>query len=267
MRRVSSTSRCHLLDSASTDVEALLAAQAVEELEPQLAARRGRRRSRAGTPRPAAPRPVTNVGPHADVRRRRPPAPVAVDRDRRTARVDAVAGADERRVGDEVGGREAERAPALVAVRDRRRAAGTARRAARRRAPTSPPSTARGCGSRRRSRRRASTSSTTRVSKRVLGAQQRRRRPAARWPKRKFSPTLTRSAPSCSTSTSSMKSCAERRREGAVERDDDELARRRARRSARPCVSSDVSSFGAESGRDDRARVRLERQHGVGAAR
>ena len=74
-----------------------------------------------------------------------------------------------------------------------------------------------------------STSGTTRVSKRVVGGAAAAASPFALWPKRKFSPTQTCVAPSRSTSTWSMKSCASRAAKRAVERDDDELLRRRAR--------------------------------------
>ena len=90
--------------------------------------------------------------------------------------------------------------------------------------------------------------------------------PRARWPKRKFSPTDTRCAPSRSTSTWSMNSCARLGGERAVERDHDELARRRA-----PAIRSALAVERGQQlrrgvGRDHRARVRLEGQHGVGAA-
>ena len=84
--------------------------------------------------------------PHADVDRRRHPVG--------ERRVDAVARVDVLLVGDQVRGREAERAPALVALDHRRPRAGTARRGSasrprRRRRRPGP-----GSGSRRRSRRR-----------------------------------------------------------------------------------------------------------------
>ena len=116
----------HLLDQRLDGVEAPLAAEALEELQPQLLAvevaveveqerldeqRRGRSRT-------------------SGARRSRPPPSTPRRRHARAAGVDAVVGDDERRVGDEVRGREAERAPALVAVGDRSRASRTARRAA-----------------------------------------------------------------------------------------------------------------------------------------
>ena len=91
---------------------------------------------------------------------------------RAEARVDAVPGAHERLVGDEVGGREAELAPALVAVHDlaaqleAARPAGGWPRPPRRRAP------GRGCGWRRRSRRRPRAAGARRCRKRASAAQQ-----------------------------------------------------------------------------------------------
>ena len=109
-----------------------------------------------------------------------------------------------------------------------------------------------------------SSRSTTRVSKR-LSARSSSSSPAALWPKRKFSPTLTCSACSVPTSTSSMKLCALRPANSAsngmtTSSCDAELAdelglalerRQQARRAAR---------------RDDRRGVRLEGDDGVGAA-
>ena len=177
------------------------------------------------------------------------------------ARVDAVAGARERLVGDQVGGRKAQLAPALVAVGDlaaqlERRAEqpvglGHARRPAR--SPrmwleeTISPST--------------SSSGCTVGREALVGRAAARGSPCALWPKRKFSPTETRVG-------------AERADEHVV----DELLgralartrRRTGSRSApaRPATaissalrSGVVSSLGVCCGRDDRHRMRVEREH------
>ena len=106
------------------------------------------------------------------------------------AGVDAVARADDAAGGHEVGGREAELAPAAVAADDRRRAARTGRRAAPPRAPPRRRRSASGSGSRRRSRRRPRAARTTRVAKRPSAASS-AASPCAPAPKRKFSPTET----------------------------------------------------------------------------
>ena len=124
---------------------------------------------------------------------------------------------------------------------------------------------ARGCASRRRSRRRPRPASTTRVSNAVLRAQQRRRRRCARWPKRKFSPTDTCVAPSCSTSTWSMNSCGV----CAANAPSNGITTSSSTPSAGDQVGLLLErgqQLRRRLGRDDRARVRLERQHGVGAA-
>ena len=108
-----------------------------------------------------------------------------------------------------------------------------------------------------------STSVTTRVSKRpsaasIAGS------PAARWPKRKFSPTDTCVACSRSTSTWSMNSC------GLWRANSSSNAITTSSRTPSVAISSTlasrlVSSFGAASGRITAQRVRLERQHRVAA--
>ena len=263
IRRVSSTSRSICAISSSTDSKRSSPRRRVEEREPQLAAvevaveaeqERLDQQPAAGDER----------RPHADVGRRRPPAPLAVELDRRAAGVDAVAGIDERRVGHEVGGREAERAAALVAVRDgpaqlERRAEALAGALHHAR-----PRSGRGCASRRRSRRRARPA-RRRASRTRPGRAAASTSPLARWPKRKFSPTLTRSAPSWPTSTPSMKSCAERLANAPSNGiTTSSSTPRPAIRSAFVVERRDQLRRGV--GRDDRARVRLERQHRVGAA-
>ena len=116
--RASCTSRCICSTSASTRVEAALAAQPGEEREPQLAVVEvAVEVEQVGLDEHAAPGHERRA--HPDVGRGRPPAPLAVLLDRGAAGVDAVARVDERVLGHEVGGREAERAAALVAVLDR----------------------------------------------------------------------------------------------------------------------------------------------------
>src|SRR3954453_10550496 len=105
----------HLGDQVVDGLEALLAAEALEERQPQLAAvevalepeqERLGEHAVAGDER----------GAHADARGRRPRRPRAVELDRRPARVDAERRAHERGVGHEVGGGIAERAAAHVPV-------------------------------------------------------------------------------------------------------------------------------------------------------
>ena len=117
MDRVSPTSRCICSTSASTRVEAPLAAQAGEEREPQLAVVEvAVEVEQVGLDEHAAAGHEGRADAH--VGRRRPPAPLAVLLDRGAAGVDAVARVDERVLRHQVGGREAELAPALVAVLD-----------------------------------------------------------------------------------------------------------------------------------------------------
>ena len=254
----------HLLDQRLDGVEAPLAAQPRRGTAAAARGRRGRRRSRAGTPRRAAPRPVTNVG--------RTPTLTAAGHSRhrpataRAAGVDAVVGDRERGSGTRLAVGKPSVRPRLSpwATMPRiwngapRKRAGLARR--RR------PRPGRGCASRRRSRRRPRPARTTRVSNAVLG---RAAASASPWrggrsgSSRRPRPAR---APSRSTSTWSMNSCAVCAANDAVERDHDQLARRRAPAIRSAFCSSVVSSFGADVGRDDRARVRLEGQHGVGAA-
>src|SRR5829696_9946257 len=107
----------HLLHQRLDRVEAALPAEAGEEREPQLAVveialviEQERLDEHAA--------PGHEGRAHADVRGGRPPAPLAVLLDCRAAGVDAVARVDERVLRHEVRGREAERAPTLVAVLD-----------------------------------------------------------------------------------------------------------------------------------------------------
>ena len=179
--------------------------------------------------------------------------------------VDAVAGADERVVGDEVGGREAELAAALVAVRPPRPRAGTARRGSASRRSTSPAATRPRMWVEETISPSTSTSGTTRVSNSSCALQQ-----------------LGVALAPCCRSGSSRRPRPARRR-AADQHVVDELLgglrgerRRRtgsppARRTPRPAIRSrltanDMSSFGAASGWIDRQRVRLEGEHGVGAA-
>ena len=172
-----------------------------------------------------------------------------------------MVGDRERRVGHEVGGREAERAPALVAVGDdpahpERRAQqprGLGDRAGR----DQPADVRRGhdlavdldqLHHARRERVCAASSAAS---------------PCARWPKRKFSPTETWVAPRRATSSWSMNSCAvcdmRSPSNGITISSSTPSA---AIRSA--FCSSVVSSLGADCRRDHRARVRFERQDAVG---
>ena len=90
--------------------------------------------------------------------------------------------------------------------------------------------------------------------------------PAARWPKRKFSPTETCVACRRSTSTWSMNSsglcCAKPSSNGITTSSSTPSAA-----ISSVFASRLVSSFGAASGRTTWQRVGLERQHGVAAAR
>ena len=109
-----------------------------------------------------------------------------------------------------------------------------------------------------------STSGTTRVSKRPSAASI-SGSPAARCPKRKFSPTETCVACSRSTRMWSMNSCGVWCGEAVVERDHDELV---------DAERGDQLGLGVEAGQqlrrrlgpDDLQRVRLEREHRVAAA-
>src|SRR3954468_19573258 len=107
----------HLLDEPLDRVEAPLAAQPGEERDPQLAVVEvALEVEEEGLDEHAA---AGDEGrPHADAGRRRPPAPLPLLLEGGPAGIHAVAGIDERVVGDEVGGRVAELAPALVAVDD-----------------------------------------------------------------------------------------------------------------------------------------------------
>ena len=168
-----------------------------------------------------------------------------------------MVGDGERGVRDEVGGREAERAPALVAVGDDPAQSRTARRGSRAASATAPAATARGCASRRRSRRRPRPA-RRRASSNASCSRSSAASPWARLPKRKFSPTDTRVAPSRSISSWSMNSCARLRRE-RCRRTGSRSAPRRPRPAIRSAFcSSVVSSFGRGLRRHDRARVRLE---------
>src|SRR3954467_9941269 len=107
----------HLVDEPLDRVEAPLAAQPGEEGDPQLAlVEVALEVEQESLDEHAA---AGDEGrPHADAGRRRPPAPLTVLLEGGAAGVDAVAGVDERVVGDEVGGRVAELAAALVAMDD-----------------------------------------------------------------------------------------------------------------------------------------------------
>ena len=105
--RVRSTSRCICSISASRAGEAPLAAQALEELEAQRAAVQVAVEVEQVGLDQLAPAGLEGRA-HADAHRRR--AAVC------EAGVHAVAGACERLLGDQVGGRKAQLAPALVAV-------------------------------------------------------------------------------------------------------------------------------------------------------
>ena len=174
-------------------------------------------------------------------------------------------GHDERLVGHEVGGREAELRPRLSPCDDLAAQLERARRGSGRPRSTSP------AGTSPRMWRRGDDLAVDldqRHDARLeapVGAQQRRRRPCALWPKRKFSPTETCVAPSALDQhvvDELLRRCA---RERAVERDHDQLLDARAPAISSALRSSVVSSLGAASGRDHRERVRLEGQHGVRA--
>src|SRR4051812_10582716 len=108
----------HLLHERLDAVEAPLAAQAGQEREPDLAVVEvALEVEQVGLDE--HPAPGDEGGADADRRRGGPPAPLPVLLEGRAAGVDAVAGVDERVVGNEVRGRVAELAPALVAVDDR----------------------------------------------------------------------------------------------------------------------------------------------------
>ena len=180
------------------------------------------------------------------------------------ARVDAVAGAHERLVGDQVGGREAQLAPALVAVHDL--AAQLERRAEQAVGliDLAGEHAARGCGWRRRSRRRPPAAGARRVAKRSSAASSAR--------------IALRAVAEAEVLADRHLLRAERADEHLV----DELLRRCAAAnsaskgitisSSTPSAatssalrSSVVSSFGVCCGRDHRDRVRVEREHAVRA--
>ena len=134
----------HLLDQRVDAVEAALAAQALEEIQAQLAAvdvaveveqERLDEQAAAGDEGRA----------HADI----DGGDVRLAVDFGAAGVDPVVGDDQARVGHEVGGREAERAAALVAVGDDAAHAGTGRRGAAPRWRRRRPRPGRGCAWRR----------------------------------------------------------------------------------------------------------------------
>ena len=110
----------------------------------------------------------------------------------------------------------------------------------------------------------ASTSGTTRVSNSSC-ARRNSGVPRAPLPKRKFSPTDTCSAPSRSISTSLHELLGALRGEALVERDHHELVH------AEPGDQVALHREGADQLRrglrmDHRQRVRIEGEHGVGAA-
>ena len=232
-----------------------------QELEAQLLRRRGRRRSRAGTPRQLAAAGLERRA-HADVDRGRAQSPPSARRGRRRRR----GRARRSRVGDEVGGREARacaRACRRAPPRRRRR---TARRAAASACCTRPPATRPRMWLEETISPSTSSSGTTRVSKRSSAREQSRRRPGARWPKRKFSPTETCVAPSALDEHVVDEVLGAARGEVAVERDRRRAPRRPSDAISSALRSSVVSSLGGVPGRDDRQRMRIERDDGVGAA-
>ena len=180
------------------------------------------------------------------------------------AGVDAVAGAHERLLGGQVGRREAELAPAVVAVQTVPRSwkvLPSSRLAWRQLAGRD---AARGCGSRRRSRRRP----------RAAGARPSSKRPSARSSSRV---ALAR-RPEAEVLADRHLPRAERAdqhvvdellgrpgRERRVEGDHDQLLRRRARRPVRPCARAASAAAGVCSGATTDDRVGLEGQHRVGA--
>ena len=179
------------------------------------------------------------------------------------ARVDAVAGAGERLVGDEVGGREAELAPALVAVHDLAAQLETARPAGGSPRPPRRPARGRGCGSRRRSRRRprAAGARPSRSARRRRAAAG-RPAPCARSGSSRRSPPAR--APSAPTSTSSMNSSRRALRELGVEGDHDQLLH--AERGDQLGLALERRQQLRRVLRGDhRDRVRVEREHAVGA--
>ena len=109
-----------------------------------------------------------------------------------------------------------------------------------------------------------STSSTTRVSN-ASCARSSATSPLARWPKRKFSPTLTRCASSAPISTSSMNPCGD-----CCEKTPSNGITTSSRTPSPATRSAFVVERGDQLrrlvGRDDGARVRLEGEHGVRAA-
>ena len=171
-----------------------------------------------------------------------------------------MVGDDEPWVGHEVGGRVAERAAPLVAVRHR--PADLERRA----------QVARGGRHVTRRHEPADVSRGDDLAvqldepgdarlERVLGGQQ-LASPRARCPKRKFSPTETRSAPRRSTSSRSMNSSGD----WAA----NEPSNGMTTSSSHPEAGDQVGlrlerhqQLGRRSGRHDGARVGLEGQHGV----
>ena len=179
----------HLLDQLLDRVEAQLAAQAREELERAARGRRGRRRSRAGTPRRAGRGPSRTSGARRRSSRRatsaaRRPARPPRGRRRRRGRGRTSAGSGTRF------------AVGKPSVRPRLSPCATGPRSWN----GEPRQTLARSISARLDRARmwveemispsTSTSSTTRVANASWCAQQ-RASPLARWPKRKFSPTLT----------------------------------------------------------------------------
>ena len=179
--------------------------------------------------------------------------------------VDAVAGRDVARVGDEVRGRVAERAAALVAVDDlaaqlerlAEQPAGLLDVAGEHAGPrmwleeTTSPSN--------------SSSGWTRVSKRS-SAREHLRVALALWPKRKFSPTDDVRGLEHLDEHVVDEVLGRARGERAVERDDHELLDAEAGDELGLALDRRQQPR-RRAGRDDRLRVRIERQDGVGAAR
>ena len=259
-RRSASTSRCICSISASAESKRRSPRIRSMNSQPQLAAvevaveveqERLDEQPAAGDERRA----------HADRDRRRP-LPHA--RDGRAAGVDAVVGDRERRVRDEVGGREAERAAALVAVGDDpahpERRAQQPRGLGDRAGGDQPADVRRGddlavdldhLDDPRRRTRPARAAAPRRPARGGRSGSSRRPRPSV--------------APSRSISSWSMNSCGVCACERAVERDHDQLVDAE-RGDQVGLLLERGQQLRRRLGRDHGARVRLEGQHAVGAA-
>ena len=230
--------RAHLRDELLDAGERALPAQALEELELELRAvevaaeveqvgldRARRGRSRTSGARRCSPRRGSCRSAQA--------------------RVDAVAGRDEARVGDEVRGRVAERAPALVAVHDLAGRSRTARRAAC--SPycdVAPPATSPRMWLEETISPSTSSSGTTRVSKRSSAREHRRVARSRGGRSGSSRPPTRASRRARPTSTWSTKSCAERAANALSNGDRRRAPRRRAPPMSSALRSSEVSSCG-----------------------